>query len=267
MASPAGTQAHATATCPSPDVLPGGGALPAAGEAAAVLASAWPSTSAKFTGYLDNGTAFASNLIADAVCGHKPAGYKIVSDSFTLGPQSLLLDGLTCPSGTPALDGGTQVPGHAPAVQISGSIGEGHLGWAAAVNNTGLATEQEHSYVICAAQGRAIRAPSGSAGCRRPGSSLATSPRTPWPGAGRGRTAAKRPSSQAMPPAAPPGPAWPPCEPTPGTCPTGYDPLRLAGSGRAARSALPGLGRAVSGLDGGGIMGWGVRLRGSGGFR
>ncbi len=92
-----------------------------------------------------------SNLIADAVCGHKPVGYKIVSDSFTLGPQSLLLDGLTCPSGTSALDGGTQVPGHAPAVQISGSIDEGHLGWAVAVNNTGLATEQEHSYVICAA--------------------------------------------------------------------------------------------------------------------
>ena len=151
VANPAGTQAHATATCPSPDVLLGGGALSTADEAAAVLTSAWPSTSAKFTGYLDNGTAFASNLIVDAVCGHKPVGYKIVSDSFTLGPQSLLLDGLTCPSGTSALDGGTQVPGHAPAVQISGSIDEGHLGWAVAVNNTGLATEQEHSYVICAA--------------------------------------------------------------------------------------------------------------------
>ena len=69
--SPPGTQSHATATCPTPDVLLGGGALSTADQAAAVLTSAWPMTSAKFTGYLDNGTASAANIIADAVCGHK----------------------------------------------------------------------------------------------------------------------------------------------------------------------------------------------------
>jgi hypothetical protein len=151
VADPAGTQSHATATCPSPDVLLGGGALSTTDEAAAILTSAWPRTSTKFTGYLDNGTAFPSNLIADAVCGHEPALYKIASNGSSLGPNTLLLDGIGCPSGTSALEGGAQVPDHDPAVQISGSIDEGAVGWAIAVNNTGQAARQVDGYAICAA--------------------------------------------------------------------------------------------------------------------
>jgi hypothetical protein len=55
VSSPPNAQSHATATCPAPDVLLGGGALATADEAADVLTSAWPRTSVKFTGYLDNG--------------------------------------------------------------------------------------------------------------------------------------------------------------------------------------------------------------------
>jgi hypothetical protein len=151
VANPAGTQAHATATCPSPDVLLGGGALSTADEASAVLTSAWPSTSVKFTGYLYNGTAFASNLIVDAVCGHKPTGYKIVSDSHLVPSGGDLLDGLGCPAGTSPLDGGAQVPSHVRAVQISGSINQGAVGWFIALGNTGKSAKQADGYLICAA--------------------------------------------------------------------------------------------------------------------
>ena len=149
--SPPGTQSHATATCPSPDVLLGGGALSTADQAAVVLTSAWPMTSAKFTGYLDNGTASAANIIADAVCGHKPAGYKIVSDSHSVPQGGLLEDGPGCPTGTSALDGGAQVPSHVPSVQIVDSANQGAVGWFIALRNTGRSAEQADGYVICAA--------------------------------------------------------------------------------------------------------------------
>jgi hypothetical protein len=149
--SPPGTQSHATATCPAPDVLLGGGALSTTDEAAAVLTSAWPRTSAKFTGYLDNGTAAQANLIADAVCGHKPAGYKIASHGGSVPPGGNLQDGIGCPAGTSATDGGAQVPSHAPAVQIIDSLDQGAVGWFIALGNTGQSAKQATGYAICAA--------------------------------------------------------------------------------------------------------------------
>jgi hypothetical protein len=152
VANPAGTQVHATATCPSGDVALGGGALSTADAAAAVLTSAWPSTSAKFTGYLDNGTTSVANLIVDAVCGHKPTGYKIVSNGGPVPRGATVLDSIACPAGTSPLDGGAQVPSHVPAVQISDTINQGApSGWFIAVNNTGQAEHQVNGYVICAA--------------------------------------------------------------------------------------------------------------------
>jgi hypothetical protein len=152
VSSPPLSQSHGTATCPAPDVLLGGGALATTDLAADVLTSAWPRTSAKFTGYLDNGTTSASNLIVDAVCGHKPAGYKIVSASVSLSPGATALDSIACPAGTSPLDGGAQAPAHVPAVQISETINSGApVGWFIAVNNTGQAAYQVNTYAICAA--------------------------------------------------------------------------------------------------------------------
>jgi hypothetical protein len=151
VSSPPGTQSHATATCPSPDVLLGGGALSTADQAADVLTSAWPRTSAKYTGYLDNGTTSVANIIVDAVCGHKPTGYKIVSAGFSVSPGATALDSITCPAGTSPLDGGAQVPAHALAVQIGESINQSPPGWFIAVNNTGHAAYQVNTYAICAA--------------------------------------------------------------------------------------------------------------------
>jgi len=149
--NPPDTQSHATATCPSPKVLLGGGALSTADQVAANLTSAWPQSSAKFTGYLYNGTTSDANFIVYAICGHKPAGYKIASNSGSIGPDATLEDGLLCPAGTSALDGGAQALDHPPAVQLSGSIDQGPSGWSIALNNTGQSADQEDGYVICAA--------------------------------------------------------------------------------------------------------------------
>jgi hypothetical protein len=153
VSSPPNTQSHATAACPAPDALLGGGALATADQAADVLTSAWPMTSsAKFTGYLDNGTASQANLIVDAVCGRKPAGYKIVSNGGPVPPGATALDSIVCPAGTSPLDGGAQAPSHVPAVQISDTINQGApSGWFIAVNNTGQAAHQVNGYAICAA--------------------------------------------------------------------------------------------------------------------
>jgi hypothetical protein len=151
VSSPPRTQSHATATCPAPDVLLGGGALATADQAADVLTSAWPRTSVKFTGYLDNGLTSVANIIVDAVCGHKPAGYKIVSQGGPVPPGATALESIPCPAGTSPLDGGAQAPDHVPAVQLSDSINQSPPGWFIAVNNTGQEAYRINAYAICAA--------------------------------------------------------------------------------------------------------------------
>lgn len=148
--NPPNTQSHATAPCPTLDVLLGGGELSTSGQVAAVLTSAWPKSSAKFTGYLDNGTSTDAKFTVFAICGQKPAGYTIASNGTTLGP-GLLFDGIACPTGTSAVGGGVQVPAHLPVVQVVGSIDQGAFGWAVGVANNGQATEQVNGFVICAA--------------------------------------------------------------------------------------------------------------------
>lgn len=149
--NPPNTQSHATATCPSPKVLLGGGTLSTSDQVPAVLTSAWPSGSAKFTGYMFNGTPTDQMFTVLAICGHKPAGYKITSNSAAVDPGFTLDDGIGCPTGTSALSGGAQDPDHVPAVQIGGSIDQGAFGWAIGVNNTDQSVHQVNGYVICAA--------------------------------------------------------------------------------------------------------------------
>lgn len=144
------TQSHATAPCPTLDVLLGGGELSTSGQLAAVLTSAWPKSSAKFTGYLDNGTTTDAKFTVFAICGQKPVGYTITSNGTTVGP-GLLFDGIACPTGTSAVGGGVQVPAHLPVVQVVGSIDQDTSSWAAEVANNGQATEQVNGFVICAA--------------------------------------------------------------------------------------------------------------------
>jgi hypothetical protein len=149
--NPPNTQAHATATCPSPKVLLGGGTLSTSDQVAAILTSAWPRSSTKFTGYMYNGTTTDAKLDVFAICGHKPAGYKIASNSAAVDPGFTLFDGIACPTGTSALDGGAQVTDHVPVVQVGGSIDQGAFGWAINVNNTGQSVHQVDGYVVCAA--------------------------------------------------------------------------------------------------------------------
>jgi hypothetical protein len=145
------TQSHATATCPLLDVLLGGGTLSTSGQVAAVLTSAWPKSSAKFKGYMYNGTTTDAKFTVLAICGHKPTGYMIASNGTTLAPGFTLLDGIACPTGTSVVDGGTQDPAHLPVVQVVGSIDQDVSSWSVAVANDGTATEQVNGYAICGA--------------------------------------------------------------------------------------------------------------------
>lgn len=149
--NPANTQSQATAACPSPKVLLGGGTLSTSDKVAAILTSAWPRSSTKFKGYMYNGTTTDEKFIVYAICGHTPTGYKIASNSVSLDPGFTLFDGIACPAGTSVLDGGVQVPDHVPVVQVGGSIDQGAFGWAINVNNTGQSVHQVYGYAICAA--------------------------------------------------------------------------------------------------------------------
>jgi hypothetical protein len=100
---------------------------------------------------MDNGTTTDARLDVFAICGHKPAGYKIVSNGAAVDPGFTLGDGIGCPIGTAALSGGARVIGHSPAVQVGGSIDQGAFGWAIDVNNTTASVQQVNGYVICAA--------------------------------------------------------------------------------------------------------------------
>jgi len=149
--NPPNSQSHVTATCPSPKVLLGGGTLSTSDQVAAILTSAWPRSSAKFTGYMYNGTATDQMFTVLAICGHKPTGYTIASNSAALDPGFTLGDGIACPAGTSALEGGAQDPDHTPVVQVGGSIDQGASAWAIDVNNNGQSVHQVDGYVICAA--------------------------------------------------------------------------------------------------------------------
>jgi hypothetical protein len=149
--NPADSQSHATATCPSPKVVLGGGTLSTSDQAAAVLTGAWPAGPHKFTAYMYNGTPDDAMLAVYAVCGHKPTGYMIASNSASVGSGSTLLDGIACPAGTSALDGGAQTVGHSPLVLVGGSIDQGASGWVLQMNNTAPSQQQVDGHVICAA--------------------------------------------------------------------------------------------------------------------
>lgn len=148
--NPAGSQAHATAECPYPQVVLGGGTLSTSDQATAVLTSAWPVGPAKFTGYMYNATPNDAKFTVFAVCGHRPTGYKIFSNNASFGP-GVLLDSLTCPADKSVLDGGVKTVGHSPLVQVGGLIDQGHGGWTLKMNNDTTSGQQVDLSEICAA--------------------------------------------------------------------------------------------------------------------
>jgi hypothetical protein len=149
--NPAGSQSHATAICPSPKVVLGGGTLSTSDQAAAVLTSAWPSGSDKFKGYLYNGTTADASLTVYAICGNKPTGYTTASDSTPAGPDATLLDLVGCPAGTSALDAGGQTVGRSPLVLVNGLIDQNASSWVLFMDNTAPSDQEIVGHVTCAA--------------------------------------------------------------------------------------------------------------------
>jgi hypothetical protein len=98
-----------------------------------------------------NGTSTDQSFTVEAICGHKPAGYKIAKNSVSLEAGFTLSDGIACPTGTSVLSGGAQDPDHVPVVQVAGSIDQNTTSWTINVNNLGQSAHQVNGYAICAA--------------------------------------------------------------------------------------------------------------------
>jgi hypothetical protein len=149
--SPPNRQTHDTVTCPSPKVLLSGGTLSSDDQVTSFLTSAWPVSSARFTAYMVNGTATDQAFTVEAICAHKPVGYKIATNSAPVDPGATLSDGIACPSGTSVLGGGGQDPDHVKVVQVAGSIDESATAWDIGMNDDGQLVHQVNGYAICAA--------------------------------------------------------------------------------------------------------------------
>ena len=111
-ANPANGQTTATATCPANTVIFDGGAFSTSDSARTAVTSAFPAGNTKFTATVSNGTAANEQIDVFAMCGHKPAGYKIVRSSGTADPTGapvVVTGGPGCPHGTSVIGGGAGV--------------------------------------------------------------------------------------------------------------------------------------------------------------
>jgi hypothetical protein len=96
----AGSQSAAIAVCPTGTRVLSGGTLSTADTVDVQLLSAWPLGGQRFKSVMWNGSGTDQRLVSFAVCGHRPAGYTIVSASGTdAGGPDTLIGGAQCPAG------------------------------------------------------------------------------------------------------------------------------------------------------------------------
>ena len=141
----------ATVTCPTGTVVLSGGALSTSDTTAAALATLGPLGRHRYTAFMANTSDVDQHLTVFAVCGAKPPGYAIVSQSLTdTGPDDPVLTPV-CPAGTAVLGGGFEVVNPGFDVTIAGSLDESRHGWfGEAVNQRPGATTVK-AQAICGA--------------------------------------------------------------------------------------------------------------------
>ena len=100
------------------------------------LLSAWPLGPERFKSVMWNGSGTGQRLTTFAVCGHRPAGYTIVSASGTdTGGPVTDLGGAQCPAGTSILGGGIHVTDPQQAVTLGASLDDPATQWISEVRN------------------------------------------------------------------------------------------------------------------------------------
>ncbi len=152
--NPQHTQASATATCPARTVLLSGGVLSTSDSALAAVTSAFPASSTKFTAFVSNGTGVNEVLTTFAICGQKPAGYRIVRTSGTTMPSAnpvAIVGGASCPAGTSVIGGGARVATPLASTVVRQSIVGGSKDWDGEIVSTSTQPVQDTFAVICAA--------------------------------------------------------------------------------------------------------------------
>jgi hypothetical protein len=150
--NPPGTQSAAVAVCPAGTRLLSGGTLSTADTVDVQLLSAWPLGPERFKSVMWNGSGTGQRLTTFAVCGHRPAGYTIVSASGTdTGGPVTDLGGAQCPAGTSILGGGIHVTDPRPAVTLGASLDDPATQWISEVRNQAPEPATAAIYAICAA--------------------------------------------------------------------------------------------------------------------
>jgi hypothetical protein len=150
--NPPGAQSAAVAVCPAGTRLLSGGTLSTADTVDVQLLSAWPLGPERFKSVMWNGSGTAQRLVTFAVCGHRPAGYAIVSASGTdTGGPVTDIGGAQCPAGTSIVGGGIHVTHPRPAVTLGASLDDPATQWLSEVLNEAPGPAAVTIYAICAA--------------------------------------------------------------------------------------------------------------------
>lgn len=150
--NPTGSQSAAIATCPAGTRLLSGGSLSTADTVDVRLLSAWPLGGQRFKSVMENNSGIDQRLTTFAVCGHRPAGYTITSQtgSDPAGPDTSL-GSAPCPAGTSILGGGIHVIGPRPTVTLGASLDDAANDWLSELLHEDAAPVTATTYAICAA--------------------------------------------------------------------------------------------------------------------
>lgn len=103
---------------------------------------------------MNNATGVNEVLTTFAICGQKPAGYKIVRTSGTTMPNGnpiAIVGGASCPAGTSVIGGGVRVATPLPSSVVRQSIVGTTKEWDAEIISTSTQPVQDTFAAICAA--------------------------------------------------------------------------------------------------------------------
>jgi len=154
--APNGQQSLGSASCPSPTVLLGGGAVVLASSLAANINSSWPQSDTQWSVWVNNNSGLDTSFYVYAICANQPKDYAVVQSATTdNAPNTTSEVYQACTKPAKPLGGGvystsaeldTNLAASAPGYTTAKPKTYGWIGMEA--NNTG-ADFSMVTYVIC----------------------------------------------------------------------------------------------------------------------
>jgi hypothetical protein len=156
MPAPAGPlDSGGQVSCPTGTVAWGGGtAVQGVGGPTESINTSAPNGPTAWRGRVNNTGVETQVLTAFAICGQKPAGYKIVRTTGATTPDGnpvAIVGGASCPAGTSVIGGGVRVGTPLPSTVIRQSIAGSAKAWDAEIISTSTQLVQDTIAAICAA--------------------------------------------------------------------------------------------------------------------